>query len=167
MRNSRPVRLIGVVLAIASISACGSGDDSLDPAGRVSGVVEAPNGEIASAAGLATKLARLWIGVADALTGVEPVPDVDVLLAFIDAAGNVVNELTTAVTDSAGRYTTALASNERPGSDLTVSVGSGRTRMRAFVYGEEVPLDSASEASVRLVLASGFPQEKMNNVMNT
>lgn len=157
MCNGRSVvRLIAVVLIVSSAYACGGGSGSLDPAGQVAGLVEAPNGEIVPADGLLRRLARVWIGVADALTGVQPVPGAAVLVAFIDDTGNVVRELTTTTTDSGGRYRAALASNEKPGSDFTVSVGSAATLMRAFVYAEEVPIDSASEASVRLVLASGF-----------
>ena len=143
--------------ALVGLCACGGGN--LDRAGQVAGVVEAPAGQLSllPQPNVLVRFAWLWVGVAHALTGIDPVPSVEVRLELIDANGDVAGELTHGTTDAAGGYSFALASNEDPGSGLAVSVGSGDTLMRAFVYGGQVDITPASEATFRLVLGSGFP----------
>lgn len=155
---AKGLRTYGGLLAIGLVlGACGGGG-SLDPAGRVGGVVRAPNGELARStlADWVHRAAAALVSPARAVVGIEPVgADTEVLLAFIDGTGVVFRELATTGTTADGTYHFALASNEKPGSFLTVSVGDGATLMRAFVYGEEIDVDSTSEAVFRLVLDSG------------
>ncbi len=135
---------------------CGSANFQ---AGRVSGTVSAPSGQLAAAApGMVQRLAAWFVGRAWALTGVDAVgAGVEVRLERIDAQGNVTRQLTSTSTDSSGGYFFGLATDEVPDSSLEVSVGDGDTLMRSFVSGESIPIDSATEATVRLVLASGDP----------
>lgn len=142
---------------VLSIVAC-SGGDSLDPAGHVGGVVSAPNGELARSApgGWMRWLADIAAPPARAVVGIEPVgAGVEVRLALVDTTGAVFQELAASATDANGTFRFALASNEDPGSSLVLRVGDGPTLMRAFVYGENVDIDSVSEAALRLVLHSG------------
>jgi hypothetical protein len=152
-KNGAVLASVGVLVGLC---ACGGGN--LDRAGQVAGVVEAPAGQLSLLQpNVLVRFARLWVGVAHALTGIDPVPSVEVRLELIDANGDVAGELTHETTDAAGGYSFALASNEDPGSGLAVGVGSGDTLMRAFVYGGQVDITPASEATFRLVLGSGFP----------
>jgi len=149
-------RLIALLAyAAVGLSACGGG--SLDPAVHVTGVVEAPDGEIAAAPGLWRRFVSAVLPSARALTGLDPVgAGVAVRLEQIDASGKVTNVLATDQTRSDGTYDHALASAEQPGSSLIVSVGEDDTLMRAFVSGEAVDINPATEATVRLVLDSEF-----------
>jgi hypothetical protein len=142
-----------VAVLAALLAGCSNGDE-------VTGVVEAPNGEIAAASpGLWRRFADLIVARAVALTGLDPVPPgVAVALSsiqdIIEGCGLTLDLLQTVPTFAAGTYVHPLATNENPGSSLILSVGnpSDDTLMRAFVYGQDVDINPASEATVRLVL---------------
>jgi len=126
----------------------------------VTGLVQAPDGEIARARGenLWARFSGALAGTAWALTGLDPVGEgVEVRLQRIDGEGRVSDTLVTVETFDDSMYYIELASAEQPSSSLIVSLGSGGTLMRAFVSGGVVGLDPASEATVRLVLDSEFP----------
>lgn len=144
------------LLASGLLQACGGGNfDST----QIGGVVQTPDGAIAiSDATSPSLLARIrdcFAGVAWAITGLQPVgAGVDVSLQYIDDQGNVTRSLTAVKTASDGSYGLALASGEDPGPFLTVSVGHDATLMRSFVSGSDVPIDSTTEATVRVLLAA-------------
>jgi hypothetical protein len=144
----------------ASVAACGGGD--LDVARVVNGTVEAPDGRIA-ATSLWRSVAGFLVAEVRALTGIEPVGGgEDVRLEIIDEGGEVLQRLATVQTRDDGTYSHPLASGEEMGSSLVVSVGEGGTLMRAFVSSESVNLNPATEATVRLVLDSGYPLERFS-----
>jgi hypothetical protein len=140
--------------ALSLFVGCGSNGTA-----EVSGVVLAPNGELATSAppSLLQRVAEAIVSRAYAMTGLEAIgAGVEVRLQRLDSDGNVATTLTTQLTGSEGTYAIALASDEEPSSTLIVSVGSGDTRMRAFVSGEQIDISPTSEATVRLVIASDF-----------
>ena len=154
MRSLRT--MAACLLALFTLQACGNA--SFDTT-QVTGVVEAPAGMIArndaATPGLLARIRSDFSGVAWAITGLQPVgAGVAVGLERIDAHGNVTQQLTTVKTASDGSYGVALVSGENPGPFLTVSVGSDATLMRAFVSGSNVSIDSATEATVRLLLSA-------------
>lgn len=127
----------------------------------VTGVVEAPNGEIAArpSTGVLALVSRVLVERAWALTGLEPVGEgVEVRLQRIDGEGDVTDTLVAVETFEDSYYYIELASAEQPSSSLIiVAGGSAGTRMRAFMYGPLVDIGPASEAAVRLVLDSDSP----------
>jgi hypothetical protein len=161
VRSPRLLGNLAAALALAAlggVTACGSGGVGSP---TVSGVVEAPNGEIAGAPApsLFARLAEFVLAEARAMTGLEPVGrGIGVKFQRIDGEGKVTETLVTVQTAADGTYINDLASDEVPSSSLILAVGdTTATRMRAFFSGSSVDIDPPSEATVRLVLDSGYP----------
>jgi hypothetical protein len=128
------------VLCMALVACAGA------PAPTVSGTVRAPG-------------AALVPTGADPATA--PVPaGIEVRLEQLDPAGKASRVIFTTLTAAGGRYGIELFGAERPASTLLVGVGAGDQVMRAFALGPQSDISPASEAAVRLVLASGVPLPK-------
>jgi hypothetical protein len=167
-----PVALAALALAVLTLPGCGpNGDASATLSGtktdvpRLAGVVLAPNGELAKAG------PSWWPGSVDfvarayAQTNVEPVgPDELVTLSLVDqvdaADGQLGNTgghtplvIAYANTNPDGTYEILnRAVGDLDVCRLMVSVGSGPTLTRAFVFNSLTNIDYKSEAVVRVVL---------------
>jgi hypothetical protein len=166
------VTLASVMLAALTLAGCGpNGDASVvvptpkPDVPRLAGVVLAPNGELAKAG------PSWWPGSADlvarayAQTSVLPVgPDELVTLSLVEAADAADGQ----IGNTAGHTPLVIAyANTNPDGSyeildravgdvnvcrLMVSVGSGGTLTRAFVFNTLTNIDYMSEAVVRVVL---------------
>jgi len=113
------------------------------PSATVSGTVRAPGGALVP-------------NLADPGRAAVPA-GVEVRLEQLDPAGKPLRVIFTTLTADGGRYGIELFGAERPASTLLLSVGAGDQVMRAFALGPQSDIGPASEAAVRLVLASGVP----------
>lgn len=161
--------MLGAMLLVLG-SGCGSDGSSAvtvvrnptPPAGVITGIVRAPGGVIAAQRLWDPRLAFALVeSVAKALQGVQPVgAGVTVSLSALDAAdfanGRIDHALplvVDTVTEANGRYTIM----DPVADDVTscrkmVTAGAGSTQMRALVFQREVPIDSSTEALVRVLL---------------
>lgn len=159
LRLARGLLWLALLLLLADCGGGGGGGSS--PAGPpqtiVSGVVQAPGGQVAfyREQGFLDRFADLFASSAyAAVSGLSSVPDgTQVELGRISAAGVVTRLATT--TTGGGRYSFNLTSLGLGfSSDLVVRVvntGSG-AQMRAFVTRETVDIDPLSESAVRMIL---------------
>lgn len=170
VRGTHVWKALGV-LCLMLVGGCGSDGSSsvtvvrnpTPPAGVITGIVRAPGGVIAAP--------RLWWnprlawslveGVAVALQGVQPVgAGVTVSLSALDAAdfadGKIDRPLplvVDTVTEANGRYTIMdAAADDVTSCRKMVTAGTGTAMMRALVFQREVPVDSSTEALVRVLL---------------
>jgi hypothetical protein len=157
--------------AVWALGGCGT-DTSLDlssppppatvgSAVTIGGLVQMPNGQVASAPSLSQRLAALAVGAAQALSSanVRPVgAGVLVRLGLQRSDGGVDGPFASASTDAQGRYTLRIPQNSDPASvcRYVVYVGDGPAGnlTRAFVTAADQAqdIDFNSEAAVRLVL---------------
>jgi hypothetical protein len=168
-----PVALAALALVVLTLPGCGpNGDASVGlpgtktPVPRLAGVVLEPNGELVKAGPL------WWPGSVDLVArayaqtnNVEPVgPDELVTLSLIDQADAADGQL-----GNTGGHTPLVIAYTNTNPDgsyeilnaavgdvdvcrLMVSVGSGPTLTRAFVFNSLTNIDYKSEAVVRVVL---------------
>lgn len=169
-RRGRFAFLLGCGIVVSFLAGCGSDGSSgvtvvrnpTPGAGVITGVVQAPNGVIAAPRILEPRFAwALVASPASALQGVQPVgAGVSVSLSALDSAdfadGKIDSPLplvVDTVTESNGRYTIMdPAADDVISCRKMITAGSGNAVMRSFVYGREIPVDSSSEALVRVVL---------------
>ncbi len=162
--------LVGYSIGAALIAGCGSDGSSAvtvirvptPGAGVITGIVQAPNGVIAAPRIWEPRFAwSLWSSMAEALQGVRPVgAGVSVSLSMLDSADFADGTIDAAlplvvdiVTEADGRYTIMdPAADDVTSCRKMVTAGTGTAVMRSFVYGREIPIDSSSEALVRVVL---------------
>lgn len=123
----------------------------------ISGVVLAPNGQIAALP--SQKRWDSWlVPSAAALEGLQSVAsNTTVNLYKIDNNGNIVGQpLATTKTRSDGSYSIILPAEAIASSEFVVAVGSGSSQLRAFVSGSSnLDISPLSEATVRLVINNG------------
>src|SRR5262245_35309174 len=144
MSTARKLKHAVIVAAFAGFLAACDSNDSIDVFTTVSGIVEAPDGEIASARPNPWRwLVQFVVPRVMAMTGLDPVgAGVRVTLSSVNGIGDgcepTLNALAIVLTSAGGAYVHPLATGENPGSSLLLSVGSAgdATLMRAFVYGE-------------------------------
>jgi hypothetical protein len=139
--RARAAEILGDALAAVlcvGLTACAA-----TPTARVSGTVRAP-------------AAALIPTIADPFTASVPA-GIEVRLEQLDASGTSSQVLFTTLTAAGGRYSIELFGAEQPASTLLVGVGAGDQVMRAFALGAQADISPASEAAVRLALASGVP----------
>jgi len=154
--------LVGAFALLALLTACGGDDGGGAPASppsgtTVSGVVQAPNGQLAfnKPPGVLERVISLFIPTVHAsISGLSAVPDgTAVQLARFNAMGTSITTLATTSTKE-GRYTFNLTNlGISFANDLIVQAsGPTGTILRAFVTNPTVDVDPASELAVRLVL---------------
>lgn len=159
------IRLFPVLLCAALMAGCG-GDASSGvgipppppPAGPVvNGTVRLPNGRLALSRSLMERFAALVVEEAEALTAtnVRPVGrNVGVQLSQRRGDG-AVQTFGTSFTNDQGQFLIDLPSGSSEDTcRFILSVGSGQTLTRAFVYSATDPIivDFASETAVALIL---------------
>jgi hypothetical protein len=160
------LRLLPVLLYVASTAGCG-GSASSDvtvpkpppPAGPVvSGTVSLPNGKLALLdRSIMERFAALVIEKAEALvaTNVKPVArNVAVLLSLQRPDGNLQTFDTFYTNDQGGYILTLPSGTSEDTCRFVVSVGSGETLTRAFVFSTVKPIniDYVSETAVGLIM---------------
>ena len=143
--------LTPLTLAMAmALSACGGGGGGA--AGeQVSGVVEAPDGQVAifkqNQSVLVAAIERFFPGAYAAITGLEPVTGATVELIRVDNDGNQVGAvLASTVTSITGDYNLALPSGVDFSGDLILRItGNGGSTMSAMVVEQEVDINPISQ----------------------
>ena len=155
-------RILFLCTCSTVIVSCGGDGDSggsggtAAPASTVSGLVQAPNGEVAFAHSprFLAQIVDLFIPpVYASLTGLSAVPDGTLVqLGRLSANGSGFTVLASTPT-AGGTYSFNLASlGLQIADDLIVRAANGAVQMRAFVTSSAVDLDPMSETAVRLVL---------------
>jgi len=158
--------LLPALLALAMYAGCG-GDAEVsvvrpNTSPDVAGVVELPAGVASNSDGFLWRFASLIIARAEALVGVVPAPNAPVEVTRYtqddilnnDTIGSVV--IGSTVTNQDGRYQVPLGNDiidDCGGGRILVSTSlAGLTRAFAFSDEQDITVDAASEAMVRLIV---------------